>query len=569
MIGLFTFGILASACVACGLVFLDPHLNPNGAIVLSNFLYHFNCALFLWCSAHVFIKAGEALLPLRIQKAVSIALCCLVLYGGLLVGMFHLNSRINLGKIEVFGFFLSCAGGWVVYRLHFLVVDRLRTWSIVNKGWVACLGGALVVGANVLPYAVLFAESESGPEGDALPTFSEAAPAPSHLLLITVDTLRADHLGCYGYVRNTSPHIDRLAQEGIRFEKAYSPTSWTLPAIASLMTSMYPSVHGCIEVNMRLTEKVVTLAEILKREGFATAGFVSHTLVSQKYGFAQGFDVFDDSLASSVNPHLELSSHQLTEKAIDWIAGRGGERFFLWVHYFDPHFEYRPPPSHGRFGSFDVDRYDGEVRFTDEQIGRLLAKVEELGLWEKTVVVVTSDHGEEFRDHGGIHHSRTLFDEVVRVPLIVRAFGYSAGVIGSPVQLVDLMPTMVDILNLPVPSDVGGQSLVPVIRGEKMRQRPIFGETSRDARLRSVRTGSCKLVWNLSRKTYRLYNTARDPGERFNVVFFRPALARQLKGQLDDWMVVAASQRELGAPSEPVELDEDTFSRLQMLGYIR
>jgi arylsulfatase A-like enzyme len=548
---------------------LDPHLNPRRAIVLSNVLYHFNCALVLWCSAHILIRAGETLLPLRIRKRVTIALCCFVLYGGLLVGLFHLNASINLGKIEIFGVFLSWGGGWVLYRLHFLVVDRFGTWPIVSKGWVAYLGATVVVGVNALAYTLPIAGLGSSPEGDVVPISAEPAPAPSNFLLITVDTLRADHLGCYGYERDTSSHIDSLAREGIRFEEAFSPTSWTLPAVASLMTSMYPSVHGCIEVNRRLAESVVTLAEVLKGQGFGTAGFVSHTLVSQKYGFAQGFDVFDDTLASSVNPHLELSSHQLTEKAIDWIAGRSQGRFFAWVHYFDPHFDYRPPPSHDEFGSFDVDRYDGEVRFTDEQIGRLLAKVEELGLSEETLVIFTADHGEEFRDHGGIHHTRTLFDEIVRVPLIIKIPGYSAGVIGRPVQLMDVMPTALEALNLPVPPDLGARSVVPLIRGENMGERSIFGETSRDASLRSVRSGPWKLIWNMSRKTLRLYNTALDRKERANMVLLKPALARELKARLNEWMIWGDSQRRWRAACEPVELDEDTFVRLKMLGYIR
>ena len=279
------------------------------------------------------------------------------------------------------------------------------------------------------------------------------SPTPrSNALLIVIDTLRADHLGCYGYPRNTSPAIDALAREGTRFARAYSAAPWTMPSVASIFTGLYPSAHGATSVQMPLPDSVTTLAEVVKAHGFATSGVVSHNLVSKEtLNFGQGFDVYFEDEAKG---HAHVSTPGVTKQAIERLQYHASqdEPFLLFVHYFDPHFDYQnhagidfAAPRRGRLTGrepyarlkklfprlrkeeveFIRDLYDEEIRLIDGGVGRLLSELSMLGLDDTTVVVLTADHGEEFGEHGSIGHTRSLYEELVHVPLIIRATAYS------------------------------------------------------------------------------------------------------------------------------------------------
>ena len=245
---------------------------------------------------------------------------------------------------------------------------------------------------------------------------------PPNVLFIVVDTLRWDHLGCYGYERNTSPSIDTLASESVRFERAYSAAPWTKPSVASMITGLYPSTHGAAQLKSILPASIDTLAELLSREGFQTAGVVSHLLVSALLGFGQGFDSY---LESESRGHDHVSTNGVTNQAIERLEKMAvdGRPFLLFVHYFDPHYNYLRHPEYGFAAEaggrltgteninqlrrmldsltheeigFLLDLYDEEIRFTDAGIGRLLSRFRELGLYDDTLIILTSDHGEEF-----------------------------------------------------------------------------------------------------------------------------------------------------------------------------
>jgi len=312
------------------------------------------------------------------------------------------------------------------------------------------------------------------------------APAPprfprANVVLVGIDTLRADHLGCYGYTRPTSPRIDALASESVVFTTAVASAPWTLPSFASILTGLLPSHHrageGTLPYVSALDASHDTLGVVLQRAGYQTASFVSNVWVGKDVGLDRGFDVhaFDPAPSATV------------ERAITWLSARTADPFFLFVHVFDPYAPYTPPPQHARLftapeydGPFrtafptvwengvpvmTVDRkwsaadraqivslYDGEIHYADSLVGRLLDKLRALGMIERTIVIIVSDHGEEFFDHGRLGHSHTLYDELLLVPLVIRFPSASHhGRITRQVRSMDIFPTVLDAVGLPVP----------------------------------------------------------------------------------------------------------------------
>jgi len=400
------------------------------------------------------------------------------------------------------------------------------------------------------------------------------------IVLIVVDTLRADHLGAYGYDRGTTPHLDALARQGTVFDAAWSAAPWTLPSVMSIMTSRYPSSHRVENDGLKLGADTPTLAETLQRSGYATAAFVSHVYVSAPFGFGRGFETFEDFGLSRPGYRLEAGmeprADRVTDSALAWLDRQGRRPVFLFVHYFDPHWPYdppetfRPPGEAGYHGSLDaaydsisrfldprqplpddyraflLARYDGEIRFVDEQIGRLLDHLSASERGPRAWVVVTADHGEEFKEHGSMGHGRRLYEEVVRVPLIIRRPGKGgtpdvAARVGAPVSGIDLFPTLAAAAGASPPADVQGTSLLPLLQPPGPRPpagRPLVCETIRlNAHLKAVRVGPLKLIQSMDENRAELYDLAADPREARDVAGARPddrkALARELFSRVD------------------------------------
>lgn len=346
---------------------------------------------------------------------------------------------------------------------------------------------------------------------------------PSNLLLITIDTLRADHVGAYGYDRATTPRIDQLAAAGTVFERAYATSSWTLPSVTSMLTSLHPSTHACALDDARLAGGVVTLAECLQGAGFSTAAVTSHVYMARSYGLDQGFGLYDDDLilANRGDSHLAVSSPAISEKGMAWLTERSeDERWFLWLHYFDPHSNYQAHP-----GFLEIDgvpgpkqRYDSEIAWTDHHIGRVLDRLQSLGLAEDTVVIVVADHGEEFGDHGGTMHRKHLYEEVIRVPLIVSVPGAAPGRITTPVSVVDIMPTACELLGVAAPDGLQGRSLASSLGGQEPESRPILAELGRGTlAMTCVVDGFWKLIRQPNTGLSELYDLESDPGEQLDV----------------------------------------------------
>jgi arylsulfatase A-like enzyme len=423
-------------------------------------------------------------------------------------------------------------------------------------------------------------------------------PRPSVVLLV-VDTLRADRLGAWGSPRGATPHLDALARAGTSFSRAYAAATWTLPSVASMLTGLHPTTLAATQFRSRIPEAVDTLAERLRREGYGTAAVVSHILVGARAGFAEGFDDFDEE---EIGGPGHVSSPGVTargERLLRALAARG-KPFFLFLHYFDPHYEFVRHPEYGwaaasegrldgterreRVAALDpppteeeiaflAARYDEEVRFTDAAIGRFLRTLESLDLDEETIVVVTSDHGEELWDHGQFGHGGTqsLHEEVVRVPLIVRTPANPPAVVPATVSLVSVTPTVLDLADLPAGDDLEAAPLDDPPAAEAVLCEFVFAGRVRtqDAADRGVRRAWIgarhKLVEDEFRGEIALFDLQADPAERADLSAVDPARAAALAEALRSR--VAELLRVAHAP-ETMDMTGPQRERLEALGYV-
>jgi len=333
----------------------------------------------------------------------------------------------------------------------------------------------------------------AGPGRAAEAARAGGGPPVERILLVTIDTLRADHVGAAGGPVET-PHLDRIAREGILVSQAVTPTPSTGPAHASLFTGLHPWRHGALRNAVSMDPRIPTLADRLRARGLATAGFVSSYILHRRFGFHQGFDtyVFEPTEPYSWRGQRRETfwtrGEHTTDAAMEWLTKHGDRPFFVWVHYFDPHTPYLPPPGfapppddpvslEGKRVPAEVEgpgelaalirAYRGEVAYADAQVGMLVERLELLGLLDRTAVVVTSDHGEALGDHGILQHGVNVYDELVRVPLLVRAPGLPAGrELAGPAQLEDLVPTLLALAGAPIPDGLDGVDLLPWWRGE-------------------------------------------------------------------------------------------------------
>ncbi|HXV64806.1 MAG TPA: sulfatase-like hydrolase/transferase, partial [Vicinamibacteria bacterium] len=393
------------------------------------------------------------------------------------------------------------------------------------------------------------------------------APNRWNVLLVSVDTLRADHLSSYGATGIRTEASDRLASEGVLFEDVTTVSPTTLPAHASLFTGLTPVAHGVRDnVGFTLRGDVPTLASQLKANDYETAGFVGAFVLDSRFGIARGFDVWDDELGASADG-LEAGivaqrrGDAVLDSAFRWLDGRseGESPFFAFVHFYDPHTPYESP------GDDDRARYRGEVAYTDSLVGKLLDGIEERGLASRTLVVLTSDHGESLGQHGELTHGLFVYEATLRIPLILRFPGAPAGKrIPGLARILDVTPTILDLLGLPPLRKAGGQSLVARIEGKPLSEPVAYAETFVPrfhygwSELRAVRRGRHKLV--LAPRP-ELFDLEEDPEETRNLVEEEVALARSLEDELRELL-----NRESG-PIEPSPVDTETRRKLEALGY--
>jgi arylsulfatase A-like enzyme/Flp pilus assembly protein TadD len=445
----------------------------------------------------------------------------------------------------------------------------------MNMKRVAVIAGIVI--AVVLAIVLIRVEKISGPSIGPLSRDLDLTGA--NVLLITLDTTRADRIGSYGYGAAETPRLDALASEGVLFEHAVTPTAFTLPSHSSIMTGLYPPFHGVrLNGGAALADVQTTLAERLAGAGYRCGAVVAAFVVDQRWGLSQGFERYDDDFEMAPDQKLDLAGVQrpgdrVVDIGLEWLEQSDERPFFAWLHFYDPHIPYDPPePYRSRFGgSGKSGLYDGEIAFTDAQVGRLLDWLDERGLAENTIVVVVGDHGESLGDHGEKEHGYYIYDATVRVPLIVRVPGSDLEGVRVPAQVrtIDVLPTVLDLVGVEMPDPLHGQSLVPLMLDpEKAGPENAYSESMSVhlqygwSALYSVRTSSYKFI---DAPREELYDLSQDPSESENLLKQEPEVAQGLRSTL------AALREEIlaGAPEiQEADLDEETLGMLAALGYV-
>src|SRR5215469_7195500 len=377
--------------------------------------------------------------------------------------------------------------------------------------------------------------------GRLLPVAAAPSAAPN-VVVITVDTLRADHLGCYGDRQIRTPNIDALAQEGIRFERAYTPVPVTLPAHTALFTGTSPLRSGMHDfADNKLNPAQPTLASVLKENGYATGAVIGSAVLDSRFGLNHGFDFYYDHfdfsrLQESNLDQMERSGDLVADQALDWLDKNYQKKFFLWMHLYDPHYPYRPPSPYSE--EYQDRPYDGEVAFADSQVGRLIRELKEKGVYQNTVIVFTGDHGESLGEHGEKTHGFFIYNATLHVPVIIHLPGAAeAKTLPDLVSLADLMPTVLQGLKIDIPSQVQGRSLLPLLTTRKLEATSgLYAETFLPrlhfnwSDLRSVETEKYQFI---EAPKPELYDLAADPGETRNLYMEKKAVAAELQARLN------------------------------------
>jgi len=440
-------------------------------------------------------------------------------------------------------------------------------------------------------------------------------PERVNVLVVLVDTLRADRLSCYGHAERTSPHIDHLSRQGALFTNAVSASSWTAPAVASLFTGLYPYDHGVRYVDeLELDGRLETVTERFRDAGYFTGAVSDNLLIVPGNGYAQGFRTF----VSKPRRLLARKAAAVTDLALHWLATHGDQPFFLYLHYMDPHADYQPePPFHpgtahpgsrirsfveeGKSGTVAtrlkndegfrlsaaedqrlLDLYEGEISATDYHLGRLLAGLESGGLKERTVILFLADHGEEFADHGRYTHATSLFDELVRLPLLLRTPATcgeaDSCMVDQVVRITDLAPTMLDLAGVEgFSSALDARSLGGLLRGEpESEEREAYCELSSHSRnpaakgwvvtTRGLRYGDLKLLYEPRSRHYSLFDLVADPEEKRSLFQQGDIRSLEMVSRLERYLASAARAEESAA--EAPLLEDRQLRQLDALGYL-
>lgn len=621
-------------------------------------------AVILYGGLGLFLGVGLGSLPLHRILNDSGEMCqkLVALYGSLLLALitvsatavrfisfsvFDANLYANLARIAT----LVGGGGVLAVAIYRLLVatrltirayDRLAAWLRRSPAWAGAGVLVLVVGSNLT-----FGESTYSPD-------LRARHRPN-VLLISLDTLGARHMSSYGYDRATTPNLDRLAREGVLFERAFSHSKWTLPSHMSMLTSTYPALHQVIDPEHVLDEGFVTLAQLLRAHGYVCGAFVDRDRfghVGAAHGFDRGFDFYEhypEGLSAYekffvVNHGLNFAemvlarnsvpvmhSEKITDHVLDWLKNYDDPRpFFLFLHYYDIHSEaftklpYVAPSPYDTLhypdyrGDFTgcgengpcatlhlkelarqhrsgveviteenlryiVSLYDGGISYVDHHMGQLFDGLKAMNLDENTLVIVTSDHGEEFLEHGLFLHGQ-YYDEIIHVPLIVRLPGvFPEGKrVSGLASHIDIMPTVLDVLSIEGVSQIQGRSLLPLIhdRSQVDASPPaVFGGLDKTVRqmipLRFVRTDSFKLIYqgvsSADLAERELYDLIQDPAESKNLIDQRPRIRQRLEQRLWAWEQACERRRNecmISGTSNRLKVKKKTLEELKSLGYI-
>ena len=547
----------------------------------------------------------------------TLVLLALGVAPALMIALFRIRRDVfheQMPPLPVLAGVLGAAG--VAALAIFLLGPRLLGGGIGRAfGAIpALLLGALVVGGGAAAGRALYPAPPPPPAPPAVPAALADKP---NLLLIVIDTLRADALSCYGGSVEAT-HICGLAEREGTIFTGFAHASWTKPSFASILTSTLPSTHNTMSKTATLPQDLVLVSEALQQHGYATGGIVANINLAPSFGFQQGYDEYSylspDYLFGSAESSSKLIFYQIGRKlalerkpghrvtdyyqdaatvtrvADDWLARHKDSRFFLLLHYMDPHDPYFPHPYTGEgIARVEADNpdpsraahmrelYDGEIRFTDEHIAELEAKLRELGVWDDTMIVITADHGEEFHEHGGWWHGTTLYEEQIHVPLLVK---WPKGKVGAPARVtdhlarhIDVAPTLLALAGAPIPAGMQGKDLAVPMAQRSESERMHYAEEDHEGNvLRAIRTDSWKLIEANAGNPRglppeELFAIGKDPRETQNVVEGNATVAAEMRKHAEAQRQLAASQAVEGG--EQAKLTKEECEKLRVLGYVQ
>lgn len=427
----------------------------------------------------------------------------------------------------------------------------------------------------LIPFLVLLVVASVSAQSRPTRQRAQHPTARPNVVLITIDTLRPDHLHCYGYDKIQTPNIDSIAADGVRFEDAFTPIPITLPSHSVMLTGTYPMLSGMHDFSgNNLSPDQPTLATELRARGYDTGAVIAAAVLDRRFGLNHGFDFyydhFDFSRLAETNLDLmERPANQVIDQALAWLARPRKKPLFLWVHLYDPHHPYKPPAPFDE--QYKSNLYDGEIAFTDTQLGRLLRYLKEHGLYNQTLLVVSGDHGEGLGEHGEKTHGFFIYNSTLHVPLIIKPPEWekpARKVRSDQVSLVDLMPTMLGLLKLPVPPRVQGKNLAEkLLQGGELRGSPLYSETYLPrihfnwSELRGLAVPGYHFI---DGPKAELYDLSHDPHELSNLYAEKQAVSGELRDQLTSVVRQYTSEHQLAQKSL---LDPELARRLQALGY--
>jgi len=533
------------------------------------------------------------------------------------VGRFRVIRDVFLEQIPAGLVPLAVQGVAALVLLGLAVVLWRALSGAASRRRLATRPGAAAVVVGLLAALAAGASRLVPPPAPPTPPSRAAAPAGvPNVLLLMIDTLRADHLSCYGYTGGRTPRIDGLAAAGLRFANTFSQASWTRPSVATILTGLYPASHGAVHKADILPDRVDTLAELLARGGYHTVGFADNVNVSGAFNFQQGFDEFrylapsfffaasEAAAQLTLYNGLRLVRERFFAHAVDvhhyyqpaevvtaevktWLASPAArhEPFFVFAHYMDPHDPYFVHPFNGEgyarvanpnppasVADFYRKLYDGEIAYLDEQLGVLFDDLRARGLYDRTLIVLTADHGEEFQEHGGWWHGTTLYDEQIHVPLIVKPPAGAGGgrVVDEFATSLDIVPTVLTSARLSVPALLAGHPL-PLDGGAPPARASVFAEEDLEGNvLQAVRTRDWKYIAAnpgnpRGLPPEALFELGHDPGEQSNVQAAQPAQKETMRAELGRSVLEARAH---AGKTEQRGVDAATTERLRALGYV-
>lgn len=481
-----------------------------------------------------------------------------------------------------------------IFNTIFFLVVIYASWTLINRKrrikysknriryWLVSLTSVLLIVLILNIYTLIDSKF--------------AIPKGPNVILIVIDTLRADHLGCYGYARNTTPNIDKLANESILFKNIIAPSPWTCPSIGALFTSRYPASLGITEASINISDKFVLLSEVFKEHNYKTHGIISSVYISSKYGYAQGFDSYDEENAKG---EQDISSPSITQKAISFIEQNRSNKFFLFLHWFDPHYSYMLHEKYNYYPDYngpiysgmninelwfkapymsanDITHikalYDSEITFTDEYIGTFINRLKALGLYDDTLIILTADHGEEFSERGDyyIGHTRKLFQEMIHVPLIIKLPGENKGkIINEPIGLIDLMPIIIRYANLKIPAEYKFDGIVININDvNTFRNKKIISETRWNLNFQSLIWGDWKFIQYPEMSIKMLFNLKDDPIELRNLAKTHVDKTNEMETVLKEWNQEIKLESSDNMRMKTI-FSEEEKAKLKALGYLQ